>query len=97
LTLLAGLEDYLKPLEIVVVRGDTADARRWASSLGAAYAPSRMIFAIPADAADLPPMIEEKRTGVDTVAYLCTGTSCSAPFTRLDEAERALGIEMRPT
>ena len=31
MTLLAGLEDYLKPLEIVVVRGETADARRWAS------------------------------------------------------------------
>ena len=94
LTLLAGLEDYLKPLEIVVVRGETADARRWATSLGAAYAPSRMIFAIPADAPDLPPMIGEKRAGGDTVAYLCTGTSCSAPLTRLDQAQRLLGVEM---
>ncbi len=95
LTLLAGLEDYLKPLEIVVVRGDAAEARRWASSLGAVYAPWRMIFAIPADAADLPPAIEQKRAGGDTLAYLCRGTSCSAPFARLDEAERALGIEPR--
>jgi len=94
LTLLAGLEDYLKPLEIVVVRGETADARRWATSLGAAYAPSRMIFAIPADAPDLPPMIGEKRAGGDTVAYLCTGTSCSGPLTRLDQAQRLLGVEM---
>jgi uncharacterized protein YyaL (SSP411 family) len=93
LTLLAGLEDYLKPLQIVIVRGDAADARRWASSLGAAYAPSRMVFAIPADEASLPPMIEAKRAGADTVAYLCTGTVCSAPLASLDEAERALGIE----
>jgi uncharacterized protein len=90
LTLLAALEDYLKPLQIIIVRGDSA--RRWASSLGSAYAPSRMIFAIPADAVDLPPMIEEKRVVADTVAYLCTGTSCSAPLASLDEAERALGI-----
>jgi uncharacterized protein YyaL (SSP411 family) len=94
LTLLAALEDFSKPLEIVVVRGDGSDARRWASSLGAAYAPSRMILAIPTDAADLPSGIEEKRAGVDTVAYLCTGTSCAAPFTRLDEAAQALGLSL---
>jgi uncharacterized protein YyaL (SSP411 family) len=96
LTLLAGLEDYLKPLQILIVRGKAAEVRAWAASLGAAYAPSRMIVAIPADAQDLPPAIEEKRAGADTVAYLCTGTSCSAPFTRLDEAEQALGVETRP-
>jgi uncharacterized protein YyaL (SSP411 family) len=92
LTLLAGLEDYLKPLQIIIVRGDAADARRWASSLGTAYAPSRMIFAIPSDAVDLPPMIEAKRVGTGTVAYLCTGTSCSAALSSLEEAERALGL-----
>jgi uncharacterized protein len=92
LTLLSGLEDYLKPLQIIIVRGDGADARRWASSLGTAYAPSRMIFAIPTDAVDLPPMVEAKRAGAGTVAYLCSGTSCSAPLASLDEAERVLGI-----
>jgi uncharacterized protein YyaL (SSP411 family) len=92
LTLLAGLEDYLKPLEIVIVRGDEADVRRWIGAMDAAYAPSRMLFGIPNDAADLPPMIGEKRAGAGTVAYLCTGTSCSAPFTRLEEAAQALGV-----
>jgi len=96
LTLLAGLEDYLKPFANPHRAGKAAEVRAWAASLGAAYAPSRMIVAIPADAQDLPPAIEEKRAGADTVAYLCTGTSCSAPFTRLDEAEQALGVETRP-
>jgi uncharacterized protein YyaL (SSP411 family) len=96
LTLLAGLEDYLKPLQIVIVRGDAADAGRWAASLGGGFAPSRMIFAVPADAQDLPPAIEAKRAGAGTVAYLCTGTSCSAPCTRLHEAMQALGVETRP-
>jgi hypothetical protein len=96
LTLLAGLEEYLKPWQILIVRGEASEVQRWAASLGAAYAPTRMIFAIPADAEDLPPAIAEKRAGAATVAYLCTGSSCSAPFTRLDEVGQALGVETQP-
>jgi uncharacterized protein YyaL (SSP411 family) len=100
LTLLAALEDYLEPLQIVIVRGAAAETRRWASSLGADPCPWRLIFAIPGDATDLPPAIAAKRIGGDRiaanpVAYVCTGTSCSAPLTSLDEAERALSVSAR--
>jgi uncharacterized protein YyaL (SSP411 family) len=59
-----------------------------------------LIFAIPGDATDLPPAIAAKRIGGDRiaanpVAYVCTGTSCSAPLTSLDEAERALSVSAR--
>ncbi|HTB29041.1 MAG TPA: thioredoxin domain-containing protein [Steroidobacteraceae bacterium] len=102
LTLLAALEDYLEPLQIVIVRGVAADeTRRWASSLGADHSPCRLIFAIPGDAADLPPAIAAKRIGGDRVAgdpvaYVCTGTSCSAPLTSLEEARRMLIHSARP-
>jgi hypothetical protein len=103
LTLLAALEDYLEPLQIVIVRGAAAESRRWASSLRAHHSRCRLIFAIPGDAADLPPAIAAKRIGgdriagdPDPVAYVCTGTSCSAPLTSLEEAERALSRPARP-
>jgi uncharacterized protein len=101
LTLLAALEDYLEPLQIVIVRGAAAETRRWASSLGADHFPCRLIFAIPSDAADLPPAIAAKRIGGDRVAgdpvaYVCTGTSCSAPLTSLEEARRMLIRSARP-
>ena len=39
-----------------------------------------MIFAIPADAAELPPGARGKSAAVPgTVAYLCTGMTCMGP------------------
>jgi uncharacterized protein YyaL (SSP411 family) len=49
-----------------------------------------MVFAIPADTPRLPAAIAAKRAQGQAAAYLCTGTSCSAPFTRLEDLERAL-------
>ena len=98
LTLLAALEDYLAPLQIAIVRGASAEIRRWAFSLGADHSPYRLIFAIPDDAADLPPAIAAKRgerIAGAPVAYVCTGTSCSVPLTSLEEAERALSPSAR--
>jgi uncharacterized protein YyaL (SSP411 family) len=54
-----------------------------------------MLFAIPADAADLPPALAEKRAAGGTVAYLCTGMTCSAPFTNLSEIAQALGMPVK--
>jgi hypothetical protein len=48
------------------------------------------VFAIPADTPDLPASIAAKPSQAPAVGYLCTGTSCSAPFTRLADLERAL-------
>jgi hypothetical protein len=90
LTMLAALEDYLKPLETVIIRGSFGpELDRWVASLGSAYAPSRMIFGVPADAPDLPAAIQEKRPGGATVAYQCIGTVCSAPLTSLEDAAAA--------
>jgi len=54
------------------------------------YDPRRVVFAIPDDAAGLPPALADKRPGPGTLAYLCRGTSCSAPVTTLGELRRAL-------
>jgi uncharacterized protein len=91
MSILNALQDYLAPMQILIIRGAPAEAQRWSSSLGAAYAPSRMIFAIPSDAAELPPALSDKSAGPQTVAYLCTGATCSAPLASLPDVARALG------
>ena len=67
-----------------------AEATEWARTLRTVYAPTRMIFAIPADATDLPAALADKRSGMATTAYLCTGMTCSAPLTDLSELARTL-------
>jgi uncharacterized protein len=88
MSLLNALEDFLTSTQVLIIRGDAAESERWARSLGALYAPTRMIFAIPRDAAGLPQALAEKRAGPDTTAYVCTGMTCSAPLTDLGELAR---------
>jgi uncharacterized protein len=89
MSLLNALEDYLSSMQILVVRGEAASAAQWAIDLGSRYAPTRMIYAIPNDA-ELPPALAAKREGPATVAYLCSGMSCSAPLANFEEISRAL-------
>jgi hypothetical protein len=85
MTLVNALEDFLASMQIVILRGDAPDVARWAAALNAVYAPTRMIFAIPRDAADLPPALAAKHAMAGTAAYLCTGMTCSAPIRDLSE------------
>jgi uncharacterized protein YyaL (SSP411 family) len=93
MSLANALEDFLSALQIVVIRGEASSAAHWASVLGRLYAPTRMIFAIPNDA-QLPPALTAKRPGETTVAYLCTGMTCTAPLTNLEEVTRALRLRI---
>jgi uncharacterized protein YyaL (SSP411 family) len=90
MSMLNALEDFLTSTQIVIIRGDAATADAWSRQLGALYAPTRMIFAIPADAAGLPQAIEAKRPGDATCGYVCTGMTCSAPLTDLETLARRL-------
>jgi uncharacterized protein YyaL (SSP411 family) len=83
--LINALEDLLAPAQILIIRGDEASTLRWSSELQALYAPTRMIFAIPSAAEGLPPALAAKRALDGTVAYLCTGMTCSAPMGNLRE------------
>jgi uncharacterized protein YyaL (SSP411 family) len=94
-SLLNALQDYLAPMQILIIRGPLHEATRWSSTLHASYAPTRMIFAIPSDAAELPAALAEKRAGEQTLAYLCTGATCSAPLSSLSDVARELGITLK--
>jgi uncharacterized protein YyaL (SSP411 family) len=87
MSLLEALAEYLAPPEIVIVRGD--EARHWQGELGKLYGPHRMVFAIPADAQEgLDPAIADKKAGTATRAYVCRGSTCSAPLESLPDLIR---------
>jgi uncharacterized protein len=91
MSLVNALEDFSSSMQILVIRGEPVSAAQWAKDLGALYAPTRMIFAIPNDA-KLPAALADKRAEDGTVAYLCKGMTCSAPLTNFEEISRALKL-----
>jgi hypothetical protein len=86
--MLNALEEYLDPVEIVVVRGSGSSAAEWSAALAQLYAPRRMVLAIPDDAGGLPEPLASKRARNGTVAYLCRGPQCSEP---VDDLPRLIG------
>jgi uncharacterized protein YyaL (SSP411 family) len=81
--LLVALEEHLDPPEIIVIRGPAAAVAQWREHLSKTYAPRRQVFAIPADAAALPPALAQKQPLETTVAYICRGMTCSEPVRSL--------------
>ncbi|MEJ0036663.1 MAG: thioredoxin domain-containing protein [Gammaproteobacteria bacterium] len=90
-TMLNALEELLTPPEIVILRGERKEARDAQRELAKIYAPHRLVLSVPSDAKDLPPAIAEKRAGTGLIAYLCTGSVCSAPIGGLS----ALAVQLR--
>ncbi len=95
MTLANALEDFLVSTQILIIRGDAPQIERLSAELGALYAPTRMIFAIPRDAEELPAALAAKRATADTVAYVCTGMTCSAPLTDLNAIARELALRIQ--
>jgi uncharacterized protein len=91
-SLLGALEELLSPPEIVVLRGEARTIEGWRLELAKIYAPHRMVLAIPADAADLPAALADKTPRAGPVAYICRGSTCSAPLDSLD----ALTEQLQP-
>ncbi|HSN73305.1 MAG TPA: hypothetical protein VLT59_17445, partial [Steroidobacteraceae bacterium] len=82
-SLLLALEEFLEPPTIVILRGRRDEIDAWRAELDKLYAPSRLVFAIPDDAADLPAALADKRPGAEAIAYVCRGTTCSEPIRSL--------------
>ncbi len=91
-TLLNSLEELLNPPEIVVLRGETTVIDSWARELHRLYAPRRLVLAISAAAAGLPPALAAMPPGASgsARAYVCRGSTCSAPIESLGELINSL-------
>jgi len=83
--LLNALEELLQPGETVILRGDPLQLTDWRAVADMLYSPRRMVFSIAADAPRLPAAIAQRAARPEPVAYICRGSYCSAPITRLEE------------
>lgn len=81
-TLLVALEELLHPLQLILIRGAQQEVNEWQQELNKLYQPRRLMFGIPADV-QLPATLQTKATQQTTVAYVCQGTTCSAPVNSL--------------
>ncbi len=90
-SLITALEEYLHHPETIILRGEEEEISRWLSSAAKLYAPRRLIFAIPADAENLPGALSERKAkDGETIAYRCIGSQCSLPINSWE----ALAIEL---
>jgi uncharacterized protein YyaL (SSP411 family) len=88
MSLLEALAEYLQAPEIVIIRAQATDPDEWQRALGGLYAPHRLVFSIPADLDDLDAAIADKKGGPASRAYVCRGSTCSAPVETLAELVR---------
>jgi hypothetical protein len=89
-SLLMALDELTDPPTAVVLRGTVEDLAVWRTELDKLYDPRRFVLAVPGDARDLPAGLADKRPQAGTVAYICRGTTCSAPLGTLGDLVRAL-------
>ena len=90
-SLITALEEYLTPPEIIVIRGAAKNLHIWRDTAAKIYAPGRLVFAIDAQASDLPGALAERQAVQGkTVAYRCLGSHCSLPISSLDAFAKEL-------
>ncbi len=87
MSLLEALDEYLGPPEIVIIR-ETGEQASWQRELGKLYAPHRLVFSIPANLEGLDAALADKKAGAGTRAYVCRGSTCSAPVETLADLIR---------
>jgi hypothetical protein len=90
-TLLAALEEQLKPPGMVIVMGEHGALAPWREPLDAAYLPARLALFIEAGTAGLPPPLDKPAR--DTVnAWVCEGVTCLPPIESVEELRAALDL-----
>jgi uncharacterized protein YyaL (SSP411 family) len=89
-SLLVALDRYLKPPELVVVRGRAEELGPWRELLDQGHAPRRSAFCVPSDAPGLPGLLAARTAREHPVAYVCLGTECRAPISAIEELRAGL-------
>jgi len=85
-----ALDELTEPPTVVVLRGAGEDLDVWRAEIDKLYDPRRFVLAVPSAATGLPPALADKRPQARTVAYVCRGTTCSAPIETLGDLVRSL-------
>jgi len=79
-SVLEGLQEWLVPAQLVVLRGEGEQLRYWHARCQQYFSPGRMSFAVPADADDLPGLLGARTPRGPVCAYVCEGHRCDAPI-----------------
>ena len=80
--LLIALEESLIPPRSIIIRGKNMLV--WQKKVSEDYAPNQLCFAIPDNEANLPGLLAERKPADDTIAYVCTESTCLAPLGSLE-------------
>ena len=83
-SLCSALGERLQPPSLLVLCGEEKETVAWRAAVAAKYRPELMIIALAGDEVGLPPPLDKPRASL-TTAWLCRGTQCLPPVTRLEE------------
>ena len=87
-SLCTALAAALKPLSLLVLRGDKNETEKWHDALRNHYLPDTLIIKLDKSATPLPAALDKPITEKMT-AWLCIGTQCLPP---IDELEKLLEV-----
>lgn len=90
--LMSALEERMDPPQVIIIRGHEMEV--WKRSLNEGYRPDRLVFAITDPVSKLPGILAERSWSEEnTIAYVCTGSECLAPFTDLSALKSAVNTK----
>jgi hypothetical protein len=84
-------------LQTIIIRGAQPELAEWHAQSARAYTPRRLTLAIPDTVTELPGELAARRPLQGTVAYICSGMTCSPPLTDRDAFDSLMrGAAHRP-
>lgn len=89
-SLCGALAESLHPPSLLVLCGAANETAAWRAAVRQHYLPDLMAVVLAEGTPDMPQPLNKPRSG-QTTAWLCTGTQCLPPITRLDDLVKHLG------
>ena len=83
--LLFALDEKLNLPDITVIRGSDDEIQNWQKACDENYQLNKLVFAIPDSITKLPGLLNDKSATDETMAYICSGTSCMPPISNINE------------
>jgi uncharacterized protein YyaL (SSP411 family) len=92
-SLLAALDEWLSPPQMVILRGERSDD--WRRELAADCRPDTMVLAVPSQLRGLPPSLDKPAAG-NVNAWVCRGVTCLAPIADREQLKLTIGAASHP-
>lgn len=83
-----ALAEALDPPATLILRGEPHAVGQWAAELARELLPDTVMLGLEDGLAGLPAVLDKPRRPGPVNAWLCRGTTCLEPLSRLDEVKR---------